>query len=98
MVVFVDLEDDAPDDPHADLNEPPRFSLRSLRKHHLGDKVTAIVTANSDDDTINERPNPNINSFSAALGAYPYVRPPSPPLHISTDLLTMSSNPASSPR
>lgn len=74
MVVFVDLEDDVPDDPHADPNEPRGFS--SLRKHHLGDKSTAEVTANGDDEHVEERPNPNINSFSAALGAYPYVRPP----------------------
>ena len=65
MVVFVDLEDDVPNDPH-----------ESLRKHHLGDKVTTKVTTNGDDESTKERPNPNINSFSAALGAYPYVRPP----------------------
>lgn len=73
MVVFVDLENDVSDDPHADPNEPGRFS--SLRKYHLGDKVTTRVTANGDDGSIEERLNPNINSISAALGAYPYVRP-----------------------
>lgn len=74
MVVFVDLDDDVSDDPHADPNAPCGFS--SLRKHHLGNKVTAKVTANGEDDeNVEERPNPNINSFSAALGAYPYVRP-----------------------
>ncbi|KAF6229717.1 hypothetical protein HO173_011364 [Letharia columbiana] len=71
MVVFVDLEDDVPDDPHADPNEPRGFS--SLRKHHLGDRSTAEVTANGHDEHVEERPNPNINSFSAALGAYPIV-------------------------
>ncbi|KAL9136608.1 MAG: hypothetical protein Q9175_002168, partial [Cornicularia normoerica] len=71
MVVFVDLEDDVPDDPHADPHEPRGFS--SLRKHHLGDKVTAKATATGDDENVDERPNPNINSFSAALGAYPIV-------------------------
>lgn len=69
MVVFVDLEDDVSDDPHADPNEPRGFP--SLRKHHLGDKVTAKET---DDGNFDERPNPNLNSLSAALGAYPYVR------------------------
>ena len=71
MVVFLDLEADVPDDPHADPNEPRGFS--SLRKHPLGYKVTTKVTANGDDGSVEERPNPNINSFSAALGAYPYV-------------------------
>lgn len=80
MVVFVDLEDDVPDDPHADPNEPRGFP--SLRKHHLGDKVIPKVTANGDDEDAKERPNPNINSFSAALGAYPYVRPPCLPFGI----------------
>ena len=73
MVVFVDLEDDVSDDPHADPNEPCGFS--SFRKHHIGGKVTAKVTADGHGESVQERPNPNINSFSAALGAYPYVRP-----------------------
>ena len=78
MVVFVDLEDDVSDDPHADPNQPRGFS--SLHRHHLGDKVTTKVTANDDnDEPIEKRPNPNINSFSAALGAYPYVRSDSSP-------------------
>ena len=80
MVVFVDLEDDVPDDPHADPNSPRRFP--SLRQHHLedlGDKVTNKVTADSDHDVVEERPNPNINNISAALGAYPYVPPASTP-------------------
>ena len=71
MVVFVDLEDDVSDDAHA--GEPRGFS--SFRKHHLGNPVTAKVTGNSDNGNVEERPNPNINSFSAALGAYPFVRP-----------------------
>ena len=71
MVVFVDLEDDVSDDPHA--NEPRGFSY--FRKHHLGNPVTAKVTGNGDDGNVEERPNPNINGFSAALGAYPFVRP-----------------------
>lgn len=70
MVVFVDLEDDISNDP----NDPREFS--SLRRHHLADKVTTKVTANGDDESTEERPNPNVNSFSAALGAYPYVCPP----------------------
>lgn len=95
MVVFVDLEDDVPDDPHADPHEP---GFSSLRKHHLGDKVTAKATA-GDDENVDKRPNPNINSFSAALGAYPYVRPAC----VSASLQSMSQwtnifNPASSPR
>ena len=74
MVVFVDLEDDVPDDPYADPNQPRAFS--SLRKPYFTDKVTvAKGTANSEDENVKERPNPNINSFSAALGAYPYVWP-----------------------
>lgn len=70
MVVFVDLEDDISNDP----NDPREFS--SLRRHHLADKVTTKVTANGDDESTEERHNPNVNSFSAALGAYPYVCPP----------------------
>lgn len=82
MVVFVDLEDDVPDDPHADPNEPRGFP--PLRKHHLGDKVTAKASANGGNDgDIDERPNPNINSFSAALGAYPYVRAARQPAYLS---------------
>lgn len=97
MVVFVDLEDDVPDDPHADPNEPRGFS--SLRKYHLGDKVTAKVTAHGDGGNVDTRPNPNINSFSAALGAYPYVRPPTfrhPSESISpwTDIFNPESSPS----
>ena len=80
MVVFVDLEDDVSDDAHANPNEPRGFS--SLRKHHLGNQVTAKVTSNGDDGNIDERPNPNINGFSAALGAYPFVCPAYLPLGI----------------
>ncbi|CAD6582895.1 MAG: hypothetical protein ASARMPREDX12_001115 [Alectoria sarmentosa] len=71
MVVFVDLDNDVSDDPHADLNGPRGFS--SLRQHRLGHKVTANAPPNSSDGISEERPNPNINSFSAALGAYPIV-------------------------
>ena len=74
MVVFVDLEDDLSDDPYADPDEPRRFS--TLRGHHPGDKVTTKVTTDDEDGSIEIRPNPNINSISAALGAYPYVHPP----------------------
>ena len=74
MVVFVDLEDDLSDDPYADPDEPRRFS--TLRRQHPGDKVTTKVTIGGEDGSIEIRPNPNINSISAALGAYPYVRPP----------------------
>ena len=70
MVVFVDLEDDI----SSVSNEPREFS--SLRRHHLADKVTTKVKANGDEKPTEERPNPNVNSFSAALGAYPYVCPP----------------------
>lgn len=95
MVVFVDLENDVSDDPHADPNEPRRFS--SLGKYHLGDKVTTSVTANGDDEPIEDRFNPNINSISAALGAYPYVRLLSLVYFLITLQLTDMSNPASSP-
>ena len=74
MVVFVDLEDDLSDDPYPDPDGPCRFS--TLRRHHPGNKVTAKVTTNGDDGSIEKRPNPNINSISAALGAYPYVHLP----------------------
>lgn len=94
MVVFVDLENDVSDDPHADPNEPRRFS--SLHKYHLGDKVTTRVTTNGDNESIEERLNPNINSISAALGAYPYVRPFSLIFVYITLRLTDISNPASS--
>lgn len=69
MVVFVDLEDDLSDDPYADPDEPRRFS--TLRRHHPGDKVTTKVTTDGEDTSTEIRPNPNINSISAALGAYP---------------------------
>lgn len=94
MVVFVDLENHVSDDPHADPNEPRRFS--SLRKHHLGDKVTTRVATNGDDESIEERLNPNINSISAALGAYPYVRPLPLVCFHTTLQVTDISNPASS--
>ena len=74
MVVFVDLEDDLSDDSYADPDEPRRFS--TLRRHHPGNKVTTKVTTDGDDGSIEIRPNPNINSISAALGAYPCVHPP----------------------
>lgn len=97
MVVFVDLEDDLSDDPHANPNDPRAFS--SLRKHHLGDKVTAKPTAKDDDENIEERPNPNLNSLTAALAAYPYVRPPASFRHpsISVTINRLTYTQASSP-
>ena len=97
MVVFVDLEDDLSDDPHANPNEPRGFS--SLRKHHLGDKVTAKTTDDGDHENIEERPNPNLNNLSAALAAYPYVRPPASFRHpsISAMINRLTYSQASSP-
>lgn len=70
MVVFLDLdEDDVSDDPHADPNKSAGFAA-SLRQAHLRSKP--VVTENGEPAlNSNERPNPNLNSCSAALGCYP---------------------------
>lgn len=73
MVVFLDLEDEL-QDPHAD----PRSSNHADPKQQLRHSMAA----GSSTETMQvdyDRPNPNVNSFSAALGCYPYVStaPPS---------------------
>lgn len=68
MVVFLDLDDDV-SDPHADPSQPPVFALPRCLPSHTS--VTAKNNLDIKDDTEHERPNPNISTFSAALGCYP---------------------------
>ena len=67
MVVLLDLDEDA-QDPHAD---PSSFAFPTLQLIH-GAVTTEGKTADRS-DVAQERPNPNINNFSAALGCYPWV-------------------------
>lgn len=72
MVVFLDLDEDVPD-PHADPGEPAGFiSLESFRRL----AYRAPVTAENQKATEIDRPNPNLNTVSAALGCYPSVATP----------------------
>ena len=66
MVVFLDLDEDAPD-----LSSDPRDEAGYTRYRfelHGGMKTKELGRPVSHGD---ERPNPNINGFSAALGCYP---------------------------
>lgn len=67
MVVFLDLEDEI-SDPHADTHYG--------RGPHLGGEAASrdSITAHSSkrkEGKLAERPNPNVNSFSAILSCYP---------------------------
>jgi hypothetical protein len=68
MVVIVDLDEEV-HDPHADPGALNGFvGLKHQLRHSLTDpKHNAPERAPVDD----ERPNPNINGFSAALSCYP---------------------------
>jgi hypothetical protein len=57
MVVLVDLDDDEP--PH----ENKLLNVKPLH-HSLTEEVQSV-------SVVDERPNPNINGFSAALSCYP---------------------------
>lgn len=68
MVVLVDLDDEPPS-PHA-TPRAPGF-IRDMKPVHHS---LAPTSAAGDDDRApgsDERPNPNINGFSAALSCYP---------------------------
>ena len=81
MVVFVDLDDDVPpDDPHADRGKLIPYSRLSI--HSRGTKNLAEEYEDCDrspaercGEAGQERPNPNLNAVSAALGCYPFVTP-----------------------
>lgn len=64
MVVLVDLGDDEPPSLETPHPSSGRRNVRPL--HHSLDKP-----AQGDVSVENERPNPNINGFSAALSCYP---------------------------
>lgn len=67
MVVFLDLdEDDVADDPHAAAG-----LVASLRQPQWRSKSSAVTEHGKPIARIEERPNPNINSVSAALACYP---------------------------
>ncbi len=67
MVVLLDLEDDDAFDPFA--------RPRRLSGPYTPDKDTPVTTGSKEDEektTVEtERPNPNFNAFSIALGCYP---------------------------
>ncbi|KAL1650849.1 hypothetical protein SLS58_000968 [Diplodia intermedia] len=71
MVVFLDFEDDSPDpflEPYRPTDAYPPSQQQQQRSH----------AGPADDDapsrpTTDERPNPNINGFSAILSCYPIV-------------------------
>ena len=65
MVVLLDLDDTDACNPHEDP-----FRLAGY-PNPIGSKVTKPAAVAKADRTIEQRPNPNINGFSAALGCYP---------------------------
>ena len=66
MVVLVDLEDDEP----PSLQTPHASGLLNVKPlHHSLDAPPAGGGEGTEE--IEERPNPNINGFSAALSCYP---------------------------
>lgn len=84
MVVFLDLDEDdvSERDPHADPNEPAGFAASSRQQRQRFKPAAAVRIGNSTKSLVEEeeeRPNPNLNGFSAALGCYPYVLAPPPP-------------------
>lgn len=71
MVVFLELGDDDASDPFARSRVLP-----GLQKPLHSDHESATVSPNhnrgkEDESTEEERPNPNLNTFSKALGCYP---------------------------
>ena len=67
MVVFVDFEDEA-EDPHAG------FPLPGPKPINKNGSI-AVMTRQNVEGNLHERPNPNLNATSAALGCYPCVSP-----------------------
>ena len=71
MVVFLDLDEDVPDDPHAVPNNglAGRLSARlSFIKPSVSNGGTRDTAA-----TESERHDPNLNATTRALGCYPFV-------------------------
>ena len=67
MVVLVDLDEDL-SDPYVESRHGTGFLPPKL---HVNELMTAKGLASEAPDPGNERPNPNLNGFSAALGCYP---------------------------
>jgi hypothetical protein len=61
MVVLVDLDDDEP--PSYETHTTGLMNVKPLH-HCLAEDVQSVLV-------VDERPNPNINGFSAALSCYP---------------------------
>ncbi|KAJ4373080.1 hypothetical protein N0V83_003371 [Neocucurbitaria cava] len=78
MVVLVDLDDDAPS-----LHAPHGSGLLNVKPVHHSLAPTAAEGNVQEADMHDERPNPNINGFSAALSCYPgqncTMKPPPTP-------------------
>ena len=68
MAVLLDLDADGCD-PYADQREPAAFASS---RFYLNRSVTTIPTSA---EAQAERPNPNLNGCSAALGCYPWGFP-----------------------
>ena len=67
MVVLLDLDEGGCDDPFIERGAPVGFASSKLL-------VNGSVTKTPNSTTVQiERPNPNLNGVSAALGCYPSV-------------------------
>jgi len=63
MVVLVDLDEDESIQPHDAMHDPNHdYSL--MQRHEI---------KHEEPEYQDERPNPNVNSFSQALASYPYA-------------------------
>lgn len=74
MVVFLDLdEDDVSDNPHADHRSEAAGLVASLRQSQWrsNSKSSAVTENGNCVARFEERPNPNLNTVSAALACYP---------------------------
>ena len=91
MVVFLNLDEDVPDDPHAD----PNVGLAGQFSARLSFIKPPVINGRLKDaagmDT--ERRDPNLNATTRALGCYPFVslcnfatphKPPPTPLDYSS--------------
>lgn len=70
MVVFLDFEDDSPDpflEPYRPTDAYPLSQQQQQQQQHRGGPPDAEPAQPRHD----ERPNPNINGFSAILSCYP---------------------------
>ena len=70
MVVFLDLEEDVPDDPHTDRIGPVAGQFSSAHLPFIKPFVTDEKRKGQD-----ERNDPNLNVTTRALGCYPFVFP-----------------------